>query len=114
MLVNGQADIAGPSHGVRVRRVSNTLELVVPVRQGASVTVEPRGNRLDLVVSGGGGALNVENFPTDARGERAKDTGARGARGQAQQEQAAQEQSREDLARLAQQSASKRRGQGDP
>src|ERR1041385_7566759 len=68
MLVNGQAEMAGPSHGVKVRRVSNTLELVVPVRQGASVTVEPRGDRLDLVVRGGdGGALTVEEFPTAPR-----------------------------------------------
>ncbi|HYE14016.1 MAG TPA: HEAT repeat domain-containing protein, partial [Pyrinomonadaceae bacterium] len=41
-----------------------------PVRPGASVTVQPRGNRLDLVVSGGqGGALNVENFETGRQAE---------------------------------------------
>src|ERR1043165_7627781 len=51
MLVNGQAEMAGPSHGVKVRRVSNTLELVVPVRQGASVTVGPRGTPPNLAVS---------------------------------------------------------------
>lgn len=110
MLVNGQAEMAGPSHGVKVRRVSNTLELVVPVRQGASVTVEPRGNRLDLVVSGGaGGALNVENFPTDSRAARTTQPSARAP----QPEQAAQEQSREEGSRAAQQPASKRRGQAE-
>ncbi|HEX8687792.1 MAG TPA: hypothetical protein VF654_14890, partial [Pyrinomonadaceae bacterium] len=64
VLVNGEA-AGGVGRGVKVQRVGNSLELVVPVRRGASVTVEPRGNRLDLVVSGGGGALNVENFPVE-------------------------------------------------
>jgi HEAT repeat protein len=44
---------AGAPRGVKVRRVGNSLELVVPTRPGASVTVEPRANSLDLVVSGG-------------------------------------------------------------
>ena len=56
VLVNGQV-APGAARGVRAERVGNSLELVVPVRRGASVTVQPRGNRLDLVVSGG--ALNV-------------------------------------------------------
>jgi HEAT repeat protein len=69
VLVNGQA--TGSTRGVRVQRVGNSLELVVPVKRGANVTVQPRGNRLDLVVSGG--ALNVENFPVErpSRPERA-------------------------------------------
>jgi HEAT repeat protein len=96
VVVNGQADASGLARGVRAERVGNSLELVIPVRPGASVTVEPRGNRLDLVVSGGaGGALNVENFPTDSRVERA----------QARE----QEQPREEEARESQQAASKRR-----
>lgn len=61
VLVNGQA--AGSTRGVRVQHVGNSLELIVPVKRGANVTVQPRGNRLDLVVSGG--ALNVENFPVE-------------------------------------------------
>ncbi|MBC7930175.1 MAG: HEAT repeat domain-containing protein [Rubrivivax sp.] len=70
VLVNGQVD-AGAVRGAKVRRVGNSLELVVPVRQGASVTVQPRGSRLDLVVTGGvGEALRVENFPTDSQAER--------------------------------------------
>jgi HEAT repeat protein len=70
VLVNGQAAFAGASCGVKTRRVGNSLELVVPVRPGATVTVEPRGQRLDLVVSGGAGrALNVENFPNESKPE---------------------------------------------
>jgi HEAT repeat protein len=61
VLVNGQA--TGSTRGVRVQHVGNSLELVVPVKRGANVTVQPRGNRLDLVVTGG--ALNVENFPVE-------------------------------------------------
>ncbi len=64
VLVNGEAAATGG--GVKTRRVGNSLELVVPVKRGANVTVQPRGNRLDLVVSGGtGGALSVENFPVE-------------------------------------------------
>jgi HEAT repeat protein len=72
VLVNGEV-APGAARGVAAQRVGNSLELVVPVRRGASVTVEPRGNRLDLVVSGGGGgALSVENFSVEQpRRERA-------------------------------------------
>ncbi|MET0625139.1 MAG: HEAT repeat domain-containing protein [Pyrinomonadaceae bacterium] len=63
VLVNGEA-APGPGGGTKVRRIGNSVELVVPVRRGANVTVQPRGNRLDLVVSGGG-ALSVENFPVE-------------------------------------------------
>ena len=63
--MNGQIE-PGAARGVKVERVGNSLELVVPVRRGANVTVQPRGNRLDLVVTGGqGGALSVENFPVE-------------------------------------------------
>ncbi|MBV8855727.1 MAG: HEAT repeat domain-containing protein [Acidobacteria bacterium] len=62
VLVNGQV-APGAARGVRTERVGNSLELVVPVKRGANVTVQPRGNRLDLVVTGG--ALNVENFPVE-------------------------------------------------
>ncbi|HWW76707.1 MAG TPA: hypothetical protein VNZ44_15020, partial [Pyrinomonadaceae bacterium] len=79
VLVNGEAD-AGVGRGVRVGRVGNSLELVVPVRRGANVTVQPRGNRLDLVVSGGGGALSVENFPVEQRNGREQREEQRAAR----------------------------------
>ncbi len=39
--------------GVRVNRVSNSLEIVVDMKQGASVTVDPRFNHLNLIVNGG-------------------------------------------------------------
>ncbi|MDQ5839099.1 MAG: HEAT repeat domain-containing protein, partial [Acidobacteriota bacterium] len=106
VVVNGQAETTGLARGVRAERVGNSLELVIPIRQGASVTVEPRGNRLDLVVGGGaGGALNVENFPTDSHAARTPQPSARAP----QPEQAAQEQSRDEESHAAQQPASKRR-----
>jgi HEAT repeat protein len=43
----------GVPRGVKVRRVGDSLELVVPARAGASVTVQPSGNTLDVIVSGG-------------------------------------------------------------
>lgn len=108
VVVNGQADASGLARGVRAERVGNSLELVIPVRPGASVTVEPRGNRLDLVVNGGaGGALNVENFPTESRAERVQ---AREQRAQAQaQEQEQPREGREEESREPQQTAAKRR-----
>ncbi|HYE16228.1 MAG TPA: hypothetical protein VD968_17450, partial [Pyrinomonadaceae bacterium] len=71
VVVNGKSELQGGApRGVKLQRISNSLELTVPVRPGASVTVQPRGNRLDLVVSGGqGGALNVENFETGRQAE---------------------------------------------
>ncbi|MBC7911237.1 MAG: HEAT repeat domain-containing protein [Pyrinomonadaceae bacterium] len=39
--------------GVKVRRVGNSLEIEVQAKRGANVTVQPRFNRLDLVVNGG-------------------------------------------------------------
>ena len=54
VLPNGQTTLGGSARGVKVRRVGNSLELVVPVSPGAGVTVRPRGERLDLVMSGGG------------------------------------------------------------
>ncbi len=44
---------AGAPRGVKVRRVGDSLELVVPVKRGASVTVHPSLNSLELVVAGG-------------------------------------------------------------
>ncbi|HST52716.1 MAG TPA: HEAT repeat domain-containing protein [Pyrinomonadaceae bacterium] len=94
VVPDGQASDAAASRGVKVRHVGNSLELVVPVRQGASVTVEPKGNQLNLVVNGGSApALSVENFPVEAKhGSRTRvqtdEPGAqesKGAEGHAQQ-----------------------------
>lgn len=38
--------------GVKVRRVGNSLEIEVQAKRGSNVTVQPRFNRLDLVVNG--------------------------------------------------------------
>ncbi|MFL6228011.1 MAG: HEAT repeat domain-containing protein [Pyrinomonadaceae bacterium] len=43
----------GAPRGVKVRRVGDSLELVVPTHAGARVTVQPHANTLDVVVSGG-------------------------------------------------------------
>lgn len=55
VLPRGRTDLrnSGAPRGVRVNRVGDSLEFVVPVKPGARVTVQPRFNRLDLFVSGG-------------------------------------------------------------
>ncbi len=59
----------GAPHGVKMQRVGDSLEIIVPVKPGASVTVQPRFNRLDLVVNGGLGDGNAEsNLQSDAHG----------------------------------------------
>ncbi|HEX6624880.1 MAG TPA: hypothetical protein VF064_14315, partial [Pyrinomonadaceae bacterium] len=83
IIVNGQTDLGrGAAGGVRLQRISESLEILIPVKPGASVTVNPRGNRLDLSVEGGSAAAvsRVERAapqqaaPTEtprAQGERA-------------------------------------------
>ncbi len=57
VIVNGQTDLGrGAAGGVRLQRISESLEILIPVKPGASVTVNPRGNRLDLSVEGGSAA----------------------------------------------------------
>src|SRR5688572_10168980 len=57
VIVNGQTDLGrGAAGGVRLQRISESLEILIPVKPGASVTVNPRGNRLDLSVEGGAAA----------------------------------------------------------
>lgn len=53
VVVNQGAFKGGTPRGVKVRRVGNSLELVVPVKSGGSVYVQPRFNNLDLVINGG-------------------------------------------------------------
>ncbi|HEV2707127.1 MAG TPA: HEAT repeat domain-containing protein [Pyrinomonadaceae bacterium] len=43
----------GAPRGVKMQRVGDSLEIIVPVKPGASVTVKPNFSNLDLVVSGG-------------------------------------------------------------
>ncbi len=58
LLSAGQSSVEGGA-GVKVRRVGDSLEIVVPVRPGASVMVQPRFNHLDLVVNGDAGFANA-------------------------------------------------------
>jgi HEAT repeat protein len=53
VVYKGQGSFRGVPPGVKVRRVGESLELVVPVKPGQSVYVQPRFNNLDIVVSGG-------------------------------------------------------------
>ncbi|HWS98999.1 MAG TPA: HEAT repeat domain-containing protein [Pyrinomonadaceae bacterium] len=45
--------LKGLPKGVTVRNLGKTLEVVVAVKQGAGVTVDPQSNRLNLVIRGG-------------------------------------------------------------
>jgi HEAT repeat protein len=49
----GSGTLRNLPRGVRVNRVSNSLEIVVNLKSGASVTVDPRFNHLNLIVNGG-------------------------------------------------------------
>ncbi|MCA1567218.1 MAG: HEAT repeat domain-containing protein [Acidobacteria bacterium] len=66
VVYKGQGSFRGVPRGVKVRRVGESLELVVPVKPGGSVYVQPRFNNLDLVVSGG---LHTGAAATDERRE---------------------------------------------
>lgn len=48
-----QSSIQGVPRGVIVRNLGRSLEVVVAVKPGAGVTVDPRFNRLNLIVPGG-------------------------------------------------------------
>jgi HEAT repeat protein len=54
VVYKGQSALhAALPRGVKARRVGDSLELIVPVKQGGNVYVQPRFNQLDLVVGGG-------------------------------------------------------------
>jgi HEAT repeat protein len=107
VLVNGATDLAaGSPRGVKVRRVGNSLEMVVPVKPGASVTVQPKGNRLDLVVNGDGFA----GAESAAREEAAQQQAAqRREQRQAREQRAPQD----DSYAAAPAAVPKRRAQGE-
>ena len=48
----GRSQVKGIPRGVRVRQLDESLELLLPLKQGASVTVEPGFNHLNLIVNG--------------------------------------------------------------
>ncbi|HEX5708471.1 MAG TPA: HEAT repeat domain-containing protein, partial [Pyrinomonadaceae bacterium] len=60
------------SGGVRVERVGDSLQIIVPARRGSSVTVRPNSNRLDLVVAGGLAGGGEEKAAAQARRESAQ------------------------------------------
>lgn len=64
VIANGQTDLSRSAPGgVRIERIGESLEILIPIRQGASVTANARGNRLDLTVEGGSGVAGlVEKF----------------------------------------------------
>ena len=101
---------AGAARGVKVRRVGDSLELVVPVKRGGSVSVHPRFNSLDLVVSGGlqqpsDAGEAAANGPREADRE-ARQRGAHpGAQALAQTRAAADERLKAIERRAAQQQA---------
>ncbi|HEX8070002.1 MAG TPA: HEAT repeat domain-containing protein [Pyrinomonadaceae bacterium] len=54
VVYKGQSALkTGLPRGVKARRVGDSLELVVPVKSGGRVYVQPGANQLDLVVGGG-------------------------------------------------------------
>lgn len=72
VVYKGQGSVGGVPRGVKVRRVGESLEFVVPVKPGGSVYVQPRFNNLDLVVSGGlQAAADAEREDSPARESRA-------------------------------------------
>src|SRR3982751_4890569 len=50
---SGPSSIKGQPSGVKVRQVANSTEIIVPLKPGAKVTVQPRSDKIDLVVDGG-------------------------------------------------------------
>ncbi|HZH91355.1 MAG TPA: HEAT repeat domain-containing protein [Pyrinomonadaceae bacterium] len=53
VVYKGQGSFRNVPRGVKVRRVGESLEFVVPVKPGRGVYVQPRFNNLDIVVGGG-------------------------------------------------------------
>jgi HEAT repeat protein len=49
---SGASQVNGAPSGVAVRKLGNSLGIEVPTKPGANVTVQPRGNSVDLIVEG--------------------------------------------------------------
>lgn len=69
---SGEGEVKG-SKGVKVRQVGRSLEVVVQVKPGANVTVQPQSDRLTLQVDGGLDTRESSTEQTDnnQNGERA-------------------------------------------
>jgi HEAT repeat protein len=67
----GDSSLKGMPSGVKARRVGNSLEVEVQAKRGSNITVQPRFNRLDLVVEGGteerASAADEQRAPVDRR-----------------------------------------------
>ncbi|HEY9404719.1 MAG TPA: hypothetical protein VIQ24_18830, partial [Pyrinomonadaceae bacterium] len=85
VVYKGQGNFRGVPRGVKVRRVGESLELVVPVKAGGSVYVQPRFNNLDLVVRGG---LHAGGGATDEGRENQQAQATRAVERQQQQREA--------------------------
>lgn len=60
--------------GVRVERVGESLQIIIPAKRGSSVTVRPNANRLDLVIDGGlAGGEEKASAPTRRDSARASE-----------------------------------------
>ncbi|MCA1815790.1 MAG: HEAT repeat domain-containing protein [Acidobacteria bacterium] len=71
-----QGAFGGAPRGVKVRRVGDSLEIVIATRAGANVTVLPRGNSLDMIVAGGVARASADAEPKSrARGTESKSAG---------------------------------------
>lgn len=71
VVYKGQGSVGSVPRGVKVRRVGESLEFVVPVKPGGGVYVQPRFNNLDLVVSGGLHGTDAESENSTAQTSRA-------------------------------------------
>ncbi|HEX8424218.1 MAG TPA: hypothetical protein VF634_12435, partial [Pyrinomonadaceae bacterium] len=87
VVYKGQGNFRGLPRGVKVRRVGESLELVVPVKSGGSVYVQPRFNNLDLVVRGGLHAGGGGGATDEGRENQQAQQAARAAERQQQQQQ---------------------------
>jgi len=103
---NGKGAPGRLQKGVRTQRVGDSLELVVPTRPGAAVTVQPGAGRLDLVVSGD---LDEGPGATDATTP-AAGPASRQQRAAARQRGAVEEQEQQ---RRAEENAGRRTAEGE-
>lgn len=68
VIYKGDAELRGAlPAGVRVNRIGESLELVLPAREGQRIVVQPGTNQLDFIVSGG--STSATSNETSARAE---------------------------------------------
>lgn len=110
VLPKGQTALPNSApRGVKIQRVGDSLEFIVPVKPGASVTVQPRFNRLDLVVSGGMQDGAKETAPPAQNRTSSAESSARAPRANAAAPRAGERQHTAENAAAAAQSNVKQR-----